>query len=355
MILFIEEENKKEDSDENIGPVQTSDAPSIDKIWLDIGNGKEALVKISSSTPAKNALSNPNTGAIIANTKYANIKVGEFIYYADKWIRVDDIKDDKCIFKLNGKLQEIPFAECVKEIAIDLLVCRTSKAYLYRMLVNGRKTLIQLGEKLAKHNEMHMCRADWYFCGRKIHNETRIEGVNIKPMQKMLCLLQKYEMRTFKRFKEVDESQGWYMSKDKGDGICIIPSQSISVFGFGMYHCQEGPLSYLLSYQISLYDNIVKTDSILVTSVGSEQVMAIYFTANKEPIFVEAGVKLSILVQYLDFDEGSKLYKGIGGDDYDNIDGNEPGLFRVEPHLESGNGTNASTGQIAEIYYAKTV
>eukprot|EP00826_Nyctotherus_ovalis_P004091 TRINITY_DN10848_c0_g2_i3.p1 TRINITY_DN10848_c0_g2~~TRINITY_DN10848_c0_g2_i3.p1 ORF type:complete len:123 (+),score=29.12 TRINITY_DN10848_c0_g2_i3:106-474(+) len=122
-----------------------------------------------------------------------------------------------------------------------------------------------------------------------------------------------------------------------------------------MYHCQEGPLSYLLSYQISLYDNIVKTDSILVTSVGSEQVMAIYFTANKEPIFVEAGVKLSILVQYLDFDEGSKLYKGIGGDDYDNIDGNEPGLFRVEPHLESGNGTNASTGQIAEIYYAKTV
>jgi len=352
MILFIDEDNK-EDSNEKL--IQTKeDTISDDKIWLDIGNGKEALVKTSNDN-SNNSSINPNIGKIIINTKHGNVKVGEFIYYAEKWIRVDDIKEGSCNFKLNGKIQELALTECIKEIPIDVLVCRTSKVYLYKMLVNGRKTLAQLGEKLAKHNEMHMCKIDWYFCGRKVHNETRIEGVNIKPNQKILCMLQEYEMKTFRRFKQVDESQGWYMSKDKGDGINITPSQSISVFGFGMYHCQEGPPSYLLSYQISLYDNIVKTDSILVTNIGSEQVLPIYFTENKEPIFVDAGVKVSIVVQYLDFDEGSKLYKGTGGDDYDNVEGNEPGLFKVEAHPDSGNGTNVSTGQIGEIYYAKTV
>ncbi len=355
MIHFYDEEESKEEPEKEASPL-TAPAPQASatrpKIWFDIGNGKEALVK-PISKPGSGKTGSSYAGKILINKKYSDVRAGEFIYYANKWVKVEEVKPPICVLKIGGKPVEIPISECVKEIPINILVCSTNRTYVYSMLTNGRKTLVQLGTKLAKHNGMNLCRTDWYYNGRKMHNETRVEGVNIKPTEKILCMLQEYEMKTFKRFKNIEESQGWYMSKDKSDAINVTPSQPVSLFGFGMYHCKEGALSYLLSYQVSLYDSVVKSDSILVTRVGSEQIFPIFFSSSKEPIFVDAGVKVSIVLQYFDYDDSSQLYKGGGGSDYDSIEGNEVGLFKIESHPESANGTTVGIGQIPELYYAK--
>ena len=353
MILFEDNSDKDEDRKDEVSATTSAEQEKIAKTWLDIGNGKEALVKPASKS---SVVSKPaaSQGKVILNKKHARAEPGEFIYYANSWIKVEKIKKKSCHIKYGGKDIKIPLSECIKEIPINILVCSTNRSYIYSMLVNGRKTFAQLGNKLSKHNDMRLSRIEWYYNGKKIHNETRVEGINIKPNEKILCMLQEYEIKTFKRFKKVDEAQSWSMTKDKADALNITPTQPISLFGFGMYHCRDGPSSYLLSYQISLYDSVVKGDSILVTRVGNELILPIYFTANKEPIFVDAGVTLSIVLQYFDYDDSSKLYRGNDGEDYDSVEGNEPGLFKIDSHPESGNGTDIKIGQIPELYYAKT-
>jgi len=328
---------------------------SNSQVWLDLGNGKEELVKPNPKSPKnpKSAKPNPSKGKLVKNIKHTLYSPGDFIYYNEKWIKIESVKENTCFIKINGNLTEIKLSECIKEILINVMVCSSNRTYLYGMLVNGRKTFKQLGTKLAKHNNLLLSKADWYFNGKKIHNETRVEGISIKPSEKILCMIQEYEMRTFRRFKKIEDTENWHMSKEKADAITIIPTQPISLFGFGMFHCIEGPLAYLMSYQIFLYDSLVKSDSVMVTRVGTEQILQIFFSQSKEPIFVEAGMKFSIVIQYFDYEDASKLYKGTGGSDYDSIEGNEPGLFKILKHDLSGNGTDVNSGQIPELYYSK--
>ncbi len=347
-MIFFEDGGKEPESKPAPEPSGES------KCWLDIGNGKEALVTQPARPSKAEDKPSASAGKFIANKKHAETKEGESIYYLGRWLRVDKVHDGLCTIRSDGKNVDVPFVQCVKEIPIKVLVCNANRTYVYSMLVNGRKTLQQLGAKLAKHNDMHWCGVDWYYNGKKLNSETRIEGVNIKPNEKILCMMMEYEMKTFRRFKRMEETKGWYMNKEKVDAISFVPSQPISLFGFGMYHTREGAPTYLLSYQLAMYDSVVKTDSILVTKAGSEQtIMPIFFSQAKEPILVDAGVRVSIVLMYFDYDDSSRLLNGEDGGDYDSIEGNEPGLFKVEAHAESSNGTNVSVGQVPELYYAK--
>ena len=142
------------------------------------------------------------------------------------------------------------------------------------------------------------------------------------------------------------------MSHTSPDAIGFVPSITINLFGFGMYYTREGPTTYIMKYEILLGDDVKKSDTVTVTKTDdSAQIGKIWLTSDHDPIVVPGGVKISIVVRYIEYEDNSRLMVGTAGEDYDGLEGNDPGLFKVEESSISANGTDIHAGQIPEIYY----
>lgn len=341
MILF----RKSETKDPSLMP-----GTNMDKKWTYIGNGKEVIAKKIS--PAKDAVVEENV--VVPSTKKDGVfEQGDIAYYNGKWVQIEGAKEGKVTLKIDEKLIEVGQTECTKDIPIKVLLSDLSSQQVFLLDANGRITLQKLAPKLCKKGGIKPKKGEWYYNGKKVEETTTIESLAMKPGDKLACFMLGYDIKTFKRFPKLDESRGWYMSTSSKDSISFVPQKPIMIFGFGMYYTREGPPSYTMTYEMYLNEELKKTGTLTVTKPGDEQIMQIYFTPDRDPIPVAAETIISISVKYDSFDNASRLIVGDDGGNFENIDTNEHGLFKVESHRDSGNGTGTSAGQIPELYYGK--
>lgn len=322
------------------------------KSWFDIGNGKEILVKNSATIKEEDKAA---TEIITTKKKVGRIDSGDLVFVKGKWCKLEEVKDNKGSIKDGDQIIAVTLSECKREIPIRILFCNMASQSIYLMELNGRKVLSKISSKFSQRQSVKTKKADWYYNGKLLEPGSTIESIQVKPNDKLVCMMLGYDMKTFKRFKRLDDSRGWYMSHSSGDSITFIPSKRIQLFGFGMYYTREGPPTYTLNYELFINEESKLKASVICTKPGQDAiVMPIYFDPNCAPSQIEQGTKIIILVKYEQYDEGSKLIVGTDGNSYDTVEGNEVGLFKLEENGRSGNGTDINAGQIPELYYALT-
>lgn len=193
-----------------------------------------------------------------------------------------------------------------------------------------------------------------FYHGKRLKEDDTIEQLQILPKSKLLCAVSEFDIKTFKRFRAVDEGRGWYLSRSSADAVTFIPQVPIKLFGFGMHFTREGQNDYSLEYEILLDDSSVRKETVEVVKADPDKkVMQVFFGNKQDCIEVSSRVKIGIVVRYPRFDDSSRLYIGEQGSDCDEIEGNERGVFAIESNSHCGNGTSETRGQIPEVYYMK--
>lgn len=320
------------------------------KSWFDIGNGKEILVKNAATAKEEDKSA---TDVVVTKKKVGKIESGDLAYVKGKWSKLEEVKEGKGVIKTGEQTVEVNLSDCEKEIPLRILFCSATSQSIYLIELNGRKPLAKVSTKFCQRHSVKTKKADWYFNGKLQDTGATIESIQVKPNDKLVCMMLGYDMKTFKRFKRLDDSRGWYMSHSSGDSITFIPSKKIQVFGFGMYYTREGPPTYTLNYELFINDDSKLKSTVVSTKPGQDSiVMPIYFDPNCTPYQIDQGSKIMIIVKYDQYDEGSKLIVGTDGNGYDTVEGNETGLFKIEENGHSGNGTDTNAGQLPELYYA---
>ncbi len=318
------------------------------KTWKCIGNGVEVLAK-------KDAVKVVTESDAIVATKGETEKItaGDMVFWNDKWVEVSDVKDKVVTVKQGGTKIETELEKCQKRIPIQILLCTSSATFVRMAQVNGRTELSKLAKKLAKQCSTPAKKADWHFNGKTVDAASTIEGLALKPNDKLACMLLGYEMKTYKRFTRLDD-RGWYMSRSSKDFIAFVALKSVMLFGFGMYYTREGPPTYTMGYEMLLNDEVKAQAVLTVTKPAPEdEVYPVYFDPLQNPIPISAGTKIAIVVRYENYEDASRLRVGTGGREHEDIEGNEKGLFQVESYSAgSSNGTDVNSGQIPELYYA---
>lgn len=317
------------------------------KVWVSVGDGKEVLVQQNSN---KNKESSEEI--LINKEQQITLKPGDLVWHLAQWMSVTGVANDIATIKTQEKSIELPISECKTKIRIQILICTTTLMYLHITSVNPDDTLAKLGKKMSKKFSTRIIKAEWYYNGKVCTVNDTIESIGIKDDDKIICGLFGYDIKTFKRFKEIEQGRGWFMSHTSADAISFIPSKNIGLFGFGMYNTLSGPGTYTIKYEIFL-DDEAKLDNTAVISRASEseQISKVYFNDYEEPMIVSSGTKITVSLVYPTYESESRLQVGHHGNEYANVEGNEPGLFTVEDTSRSHNGTGLSSGQIPEIYY----
>ena len=340
------------DKDATTNPPVINHLPFKDKAWTKIGNGNEILAK----KQKESSVSAEDSESSIDSSKktIAKFAEGDLVYHSARWTPVTSIKDSSTlVIKIEDKAVEVPTADCTKVIPIQALFCTSSELKLSIIHVNGKQILSDIAKKLLKMHGVKGNKCDWNFAGKKRDPKDTIEMTGIKPNDKIACMAFGYEMKTFKRFQRLDTSRGWYMAGDSPDAITFVPSKSILLFGFGMYNTREGPPTYTIEYEVLLGDDKVKTEKKDITKPDeTTEITKMFLNTADDPIPVPADTKITVSVKYPTYDQQSRLLVGTGGGDYETIAENEAGLFKVEDSSLSQNGTDKSSGQIPEIYYA---
>jgi hypothetical protein len=321
------------------------------KYWADIGNGREALVQ--KEEVKKEETKGSTEGEIIITKEKSKIDVGDVLYINEKWAKIEEIKDGKVTYKLNEQAMQIDEKDCIKEIKVRVLMCTSTNQSVYTIGVNGKLRLNDIQDLIIKILKVRSYKSDWYFNGKVQDKTSTIESLAVKPNDKLVCVNLGYDIKKFKRFKRVEEGRTWYMSRSSKDATTFVAQKSVLIFGFGMYYTNQGPGNYTLSYEIKFNEEIKMSGKLEVSKPGSDSVIKeIYFDEDKNPVQVPSGTKIGVAVKYEEYSEESRLAVGTDGNNVDEIEGNPQGLFTIESHSESHNGTGTSSGQIPELYYS---
>ena len=328
----------------------TNPSPSkttASKVWKSLGNGNETLSK---TIPAKLV----EESAEIASTKFEveKIAVGDVVYWDDKWVVIEEIKDKMLVVKHAGNKVEAETSLCHKRISIRILICTPSVQSIYLIDVEGSTKLSRFAKKFTKRFFAKANKPEWYLNGKVVDNDSTIEGMHLKLNDKLACMLLGYEIKTFKRFPKVDD-RGWYMSRTSKDSITFVPNKDIMVFGFGMFYTREGPSTYTIGYELFFNEDSKIKNTVTIAKPSPDDIIhSVYFYSDQTPTLASSGTKISICIHYDSYEEASRLRVGGDGRNYEKVEGNEEGLFVIESHHDSGNGTDVGSGQIPELYYA---
>eukprot|EP00826_Nyctotherus_ovalis_P066281 TRINITY_DN9783_c0_g2_i1.p1 TRINITY_DN9783_c0_g2~~TRINITY_DN9783_c0_g2_i1.p1 ORF type:complete len:350 (-),score=69.90 TRINITY_DN9783_c0_g2_i1:45-1094(-) len=321
---------------------------STQKTWISIGGGREVLVQQST------AKDKDVTDEIVVNKAVQSaLKPGDLVWHADQWTPIAAVTNNVVNIKMGEKSVEVALEECRTRIRLQVLVCTPALLYLHIVSVGAEELLSKLGKRLSKKFSVKTIKPDWYYNGKLCAITDTVESIGIKNNDKIVCTLLGYDIKTFKRFKEIEAGRGWYMSHSSPDAIAFIPSKGIVLFGFGMYYTLSGPETYTIKYELILNEE-VKLENTATISKGDnpEQIWQVFFNEHREPVFIPGGMKVVVSVLYTEFNNDSRLQVGHQGNEYDSVQGNEPGLFTVEDTGRSHNGTGLSSGQIPELYYS---
>ena len=292
------------------------------KVWTSLGNSKEALVRISSEE-----IGNESNEVIISEKE---INEGDLVYYKDGWYTVVTLKENIVSLKVEEQIKEVSLDECTKNIYLQILLCTFNSVLCHVLAINGTMSLEKLAKKLRKRFSLKPGKSEWYYDGNNCSITDTIKSLKIKPYDKIFCITIELEIRTFKRFKELDNDSEWHMSSSSPDAITFIPNKVINLYGFGMYYARTGSSTYKIEYKVFLNSNEEKKEIVTIIRREDEsRLQRIYLNADKMPIEVSSGTTITIVVYYTDYDPNSQLYSGLRGSEYELIEGNESGLFKV--------------------------
>ena len=156
---------------------------------------------------------------------------------------------------------------------------------------------------------------------------------------------------TFRRFK-CDESLStwWSNGGTYPDGLRFIPNQAIKLSGFSTFAATTESC-YEMKYEIKINDTVHET-----RQINSPPFEDKYFCRVKleELADVPAGANLDITVwiaKNIASNSYVTTYSGNGGDQYENMENENKGLFKLEANPQSSNGTSVWSGHFPEIYY----
>jgi len=317
------------------------------KEWCSIGKGEEVLVKVE--------IKKEEEDNNITSTKWAKNEIvnGDFVFYKDKWSRVVSVEDAILGLDVNGEEIKAEVKNCLKSIPIEILICTDITVSVNFVEVEGLNTLEKIGKKILKKASSHLRMTNWYFRDKAQAITETVYSLELKPNDKLVCGLLSYEIKKFKRFKELG-SGNWHMSNSSYDSIIFVPTKCVVIFGFGMYCVKDGPKTYTIEYELFLNEKSIQKTRVNITDENAEdKIFKVYFRQDKSSIQVAPNTKIGICVRYAEFDNSSHLYTGTSGGSNPVVEGNEEDLFRIETHHNSSNGTGTSSGQIPEIYYSK--
>ena len=157
------------------------------------------------------------------------------------------------------------------------------------------------------------------------------------------------KMSTFKRFKEVWMEWHW-LNSGEPDSIVFIPNKNIKLCGFTWYAAVEKN-SYEMRYIVRI-DN-VKVEEETITWSNWED---IYYNRVrlKSSYDVSANSKICFdwcIAESLQSNEWIETYHGENGDQYEMVENEHMGLFKIEDSENDQNGTGLYSGQFWEILY----
>ena len=153
------------------------------------------------------------------------------------------------------------------------------------------------------------------------------------------------------RFKA--DYAGWYNSAHSADGVVFIPQKDIECGGFYVYGPTNDTQHMEMKYRIKLDGQVYLAEGQvypLCAEIGEKQIPFKF----EEPIKVRAGQKLGItvwLATSVAAHSNVETHYGCQGDQYEEVENEHMGLFKLENETDSHNGTSMHSGQIPRIIY----
>jgi len=154
----------------------------------------------------------------------------------------------------------------------------------------------------------------------------------------------------FSRFPEFHSTYRWSNSGRYSDGLAFIPSQNIRLCGFSTCAAKDES-QYEMKYQVTVDGTEVEKETIVASGWEDEY----YYRHRLNGIYpVMAGQKFEIIVwiaKSLASNTDVTTYRGARGEEYDKVENEHMGLFKLEYASSSDNGTSINCGHFPEIFY----
>ncbi|CAI2366575.1 unnamed protein product [Moneuplotes crassus] len=155
----------------------------------------------------------------------------------------------------------------------------------------------------------------------------------------------------FSRFPPINEMRSnWSNSGRSCDAVIFVPNQNIRVCGFSTYAATTDS-QYEMKYSVTIDGTIVEEGQ--VTASGWED--KYFYRFKLEGVYpVKAGQKIDIgvwIAKNISSSEYVSTYAGGQGMDYEKVENEHMGLFKIEPSTQSRNGTSVYGGHLPEIFY----
>ncbi|CAI2373399.1 unnamed protein product [Moneuplotes crassus] len=154
----------------------------------------------------------------------------------------------------------------------------------------------------------------------------------------------------FSRFPRVYTSYGWSNSGNYADAITFVPTQNVKVCGFSCYAAKQKP-SYEMKYKIKINETVVEEEQVEATGWEDEHY---YRHRLKGAYNAASGSKIEMvcwIAENLSSHSYVETFYGEDGYNYEQVENEHMGLFKIESCGESQNGTGLYSGHFGEIFY----
>ncbi|CAI2373630.1 unnamed protein product [Moneuplotes crassus] len=292
--------------------------------------------------------------------------IGKLVYNTkdDKWYKVLDLKTDDnsnptwvSLTERNGtETIEIStqerfdeFESCL-DILIDInttsgikTIMEVSPKIYERLNVSLENSLDGIGASVSSYK--------FFFNGKEVDKEDCIANIEGITRGSIIFGSECYgKPFKFSRFQEIYPNSYWSNSGRSSDGVCFVPSKNIILCGFSTCAARDHS-QYEMKYQVKVNDTEVEEDTIIASGWEDE-----FYYRHKlnEVRSVKAGQKIEIVVwiaKNISTNDELSTYNGSGGDDYEKIENEHMGLFKIENSNNSNNGTSVGYGHFPEIFY----
>ena len=180
-----------------------------------------------------------------------------------------------------------------------------------------------------------------------------LRSIGVEQDDTIMCVAGLGKPSVWKRFVIGENlSRGWSNCGRYGDGLCFIPTQPIKFAGFSIFASTEDT-QFDIKYEVKLESEVVaKYEG--KSSPWEDTYFSRYML--EELIDVPAGGKLFIIVfiaKSMSDNSYTNTFSGSdgSGEEYKTLENEHVGLFELDSHPDSSNGTSKYSGHFPEIFY----
>lgn len=145
----------------------------------------------------------------------------------------------------------------------------------------------------------------------------------------------------FSRFPEIHDRYQWSNSGRYTDGLAFTPNRNIRISGFSTY-AGKTESQYEMKYKVNIGGVDVEEDTVLASGWEEEY----YYRHTLNGVYpVTAGQKIEFTVwiaKDLASNQDVTTYRGNRGEEYEKVENEHMGLFKIEHGSSSDNGTSVS-------------